>query len=235
MRTQRLPIVALTTTLLLSGCYEGARGPAGPAGPQGAVGPAGPAGAKGPAGPAGLLGPLGPAGPKGDKGDRGDPGAIGPPGPAGPNGDAGPRGVTGPKGEPGTPGPPGPAGATGDAGPRGVTGPKGDSRAAGADGTTRAFRRRGKPARVRCHRRDRQLRPQRTPGVGDLPRQRHACDGGQQRALCRRDRHRRALHAALDHAPIKSKRSWSSFQLQSALPLRPRAGLGDRPGRIGLK
>ena len=75
MRTLRLLIVALTTTLLLSGCYEGARGPAGPAGPQGAIGPAGPAGAKGPAGPAGLQGPAGPAGPKGEKGDKGDAGA----------------------------------------------------------------------------------------------------------------------------------------------------------------
>ena len=33
MRASRLLIIAFTATLLLSGCYEGARGPAGPAAP----------------------------------------------------------------------------------------------------------------------------------------------------------------------------------------------------------
>src|SRR5690349_18029745 len=94
MRVLRLPIVALTTTLLLAGCYEGARGPAGPSGPQGAVAPAGPAGAKGAVGSPGPQGAAGPAGPKGEKGDKGEAGAVGPPGPAGAGGDAGPRGVT---------------------------------------------------------------------------------------------------------------------------------------------
>src|SRR5438094_1190390 len=114
MRASRLLIVAFTATLLLSGCYEGARGPAGPAGAQGPVGPAGPAGARGPTGPEGSAGPAGPKGEKGDKGDKGDRGEAGPPGPAGGVGDAGPRGVTGPKGEPGAPGPPGPGGGIGD-------------------------------------------------------------------------------------------------------------------------
>src|SRR5258705_5104 len=38
MRTLRLLIVALTTTLLLSGCYDGPRGPPGPDGPPGPSG-----------------------------------------------------------------------------------------------------------------------------------------------------------------------------------------------------
>ncbi|HKA81925.1 MAG TPA: hypothetical protein VKD43_17925 [Xanthobacteraceae bacterium] len=101
MRKARL-LVACAAALLLTGCFEGPRGPAGPAGAEGPVGARGPAGAQGPAGavgaigaigPAGAVGQQGPAGAQGPKGDRGEPGSAGAAGPAGPPGAAGPAGA----------------------------------------------------------------------------------------------------------------------------------------------
>lgn len=85
-------LVALAATLLLTGCFEGPRGPTGPAGATGPAGPAGPAGPVGPAGPQGLAGPAGPAGPQGPTGAQGPKGETGPAGPAGPAGPPGPAG-----------------------------------------------------------------------------------------------------------------------------------------------
>jgi hypothetical protein len=88
-------IVALSAAVLLTGCSEGAQGPAGPAGPQGTAGPQGPTGAQGPPGPPGPAGPQGsagqqgPAGPQGVGGERGAAGPAGPPGPKGEPGQAG--------------------------------------------------------------------------------------------------------------------------------------------------
>ena len=112
-------IVALSASVLLTGCFEGAQGPAGPAGPQGVAGLPGPTGGQGPGGPPGPAGPQGEAGqqgPAGAQGVRGEPGAPGAPGAkgeAGPAGPAGPPGPAGPAGPPGPPGPPGPAAASG--------------------------------------------------------------------------------------------------------------------------
>jgi hypothetical protein len=89
-------IAARSIAVLLTGCSEGAQGPAGPAGPQGTAGPQGPTGAQGP------LGPPGPAGPQGNAGQQG---------PAGPQGMGGERGAAGPAGPPGPKGEPGQAGA----------------------------------------------------------------------------------------------------------------------------
>jgi hypothetical protein len=83
-------LVAFAAMLLLSGCFEGPRGPTGPQGPAGVAGPGGPQGPAGPQGPQGIAGP------------KGDPGPQGPTGPQGPRGEAGPPG---PKGDPGAPGP----------------------------------------------------------------------------------------------------------------------------------
>ena len=55
-------IVALSASVLLTGCFEGAQGPAGPAGPQGVAGLPGPTGGQGPGGP---------PGPRARKGTRG--------------------------------------------------------------------------------------------------------------------------------------------------------------------
>ena len=90
-------VVALSASVLLTGCFEGSQGPAGPAGPQGVAGLPGPTGGQGPGGPPGPAGPQGEAGqqgPAGAQGVRGEPGAPGAPGA---------------KGEAGPPGPPGPA------------------------------------------------------------------------------------------------------------------------------
>jgi len=81
--------VALIAAFSLTGCFEGAQGPAGPpgaagsAGPQGAAGPPGPQGEKGLAGAVGIAGPPGPAGAAGGVGPAGPPGPEGPPGSAG--------------------------------------------------------------------------------------------------------------------------------------------------------
>ena len=72
-------IVALSASVLLTGCFEGAQGPAGPAGPQGVAGLPGPTGGQGPGGPPGPAGPQGEAGqqgPAGAQGVRGEPGAA---------------------------------------------------------------------------------------------------------------------------------------------------------------
>jgi hypothetical protein len=111
-------VVALSASVLLTGCFEGSQGPAGPSGPQGVAGAQGPTGGQGPGGPAGPAGPQGEAGqqgPAGPQGVRGERGETGPPGPAGAPGERGEAGAVGPKGEPGLAGPkgePGPAGAT---------------------------------------------------------------------------------------------------------------------------
>ena len=76
-------IVALSASVLLTGCFEGSQGPAGPAGPQGVAGLPGPTGGQGPGGPPGPAGPQGEAGqqgPAGAQGVRGEPGAPGAPG-----------------------------------------------------------------------------------------------------------------------------------------------------------
>src|SRR5262245_26927740 len=99
-------LVVVLSALLLSGCFEGAQGPAGPAGPQGAAGPQGPTGPQGPAGP------------------QGAPGSAGPQGEAGAQGPAGPQGVAGARGEAGPVGPKGEPGATGEPGPKGELGLK---------------------------------------------------------------------------------------------------------------
>ena len=72
-------VVALSASVLLTGCFEGSQGPAGPAGPQGVAGLPGPTGGQGPGGPPGPAGPQGEAGPPGPAGPAGPPG---PPGPA---------------------------------------------------------------------------------------------------------------------------------------------------------
>jgi Collagen triple helix repeat (20 copies) len=105
MRRLRV-VLAFSSAVLLTGCFEGPQGPAGAAGPQGMAGIQGPSGAQGPAGPVGPAGPrgdAGPQGPAGPQGVRGDAGTAGAAGPMGPKGEAGPMG---PKGEAG------PAGAS---------------------------------------------------------------------------------------------------------------------------
>jgi hypothetical protein len=88
--------IALSASVLLTGCFEGAQGPAGPSGPQGVAGAQGPTGAQGPGGPAGPAGPQGEAGqqgPAGPQGVRGERGETGPAGPIGPKGEPGPAGA----------------------------------------------------------------------------------------------------------------------------------------------
>ena len=102
-------VVALSASVLLTGCFEGSQGPAGPAGPQGVAGLPGPTGGQGPGGPPGPAGPQGEAGqqgPAGAQGVRGEPGAPGAPGAKGEAGPPGPAGPAGPAGPPGPPGPP---------------------------------------------------------------------------------------------------------------------------------
>jgi Collagen triple helix repeat (20 copies) len=108
-------IVALSASMLLSGCFEGSQGPAGPSGPQGVAGAQGPTGAQGPAGPTGPAGPQGEGGqqgPAGPQGVRGEAGTAGSAGPSGPPGPVGAKGEPGPAGPPGPKGEPGPAGAS---------------------------------------------------------------------------------------------------------------------------